>query len=150
MKEQKDVVKSKKIKLEDSVITFLSNLMKEKVISLRDAIAEWNHEQEVKKYLKVGDIVTIRAGPLSDHNGQKGFIGTVLRPVGTGWESEKSGEFSVYWFEYERNNFQGDYLGYELEPTGKSVDRDFVSEYVKKIDPQDTLYEEISQVIHQI
>lgn len=124
--------------------------MKEKGISFRDAIAEWNQKQERGKYLKVGDIVKIRAGPISDHNGQKGFIGAVLRPVGTGWEDEKSGKFSVYWFEYEGNNFQGDYLGYELEPAGMSVDREFMSEYIKKIDPHDSLYEEIAQTIHQI
>ena len=143
-------MKSRKIKLEDDQIEFLSNVIKEKGASLRDAIAEWNQELERRKYLKVRDIVTIRAGPLSDHNGQKGFIGAVLRPVGTGWEEEKSGKFSVYWFEYEEINFQGDYLGYDLEPIGKSVDREFVSEYIKKIDHHDSLYEEIAQTIHEI
>jgi len=143
-------MKTKKIKLPDETIDFLSDDMEQKNISLKDAINEWNGKQEIEKYLNVGDIVKVHREKFSDFSGKKGFIVAVLRPCGTGWEPEKSGKFSVYWFEYEGHQFQADLLGYELEPTRESVSKEFLEEYIKDIDASDSLYEELEQAIQEI
>lgn len=143
-------MKTKKIKLPDVAIDFLSNAIEEKKMSLNDAIIEWNRKQEVEKFLKVGDIVKIYCEDISDYRGKKGFIGAVLRKCGTGFDLDQSGKFSVYWFEYNGNNFQADFLGYELEPTGKSITREFLIDYIKNIDVSDTMHKELEKAIQEI
>jgi len=143
-------MRTKKIQMPNETIDFISDIMKQKNISLKDAINEWNRNQEIEKYLQVGAIVKVHREKFSDFSGKKGFIGAVLRPCGTGVEQEKSGKFSVYWFEYEGHRFQADLLGYELEPTGEAVSGEFLEEYIKDIDATDSLYEELEQAIQRI
>lgn len=137
---------TKKIKLPDGAVEFLSNLIEQKHMSVKDAIVEWNKMQEVQKYLSEGDMVKVRTDPkMDDWHGKKGFIGKVLRPVGTGFEPEKSGKFSVFFFEYDDFHFQGDFIGYELIPTGERVTKDEMIDFMKKIPKHDSMYEELEE-----
>ncbi|MGI0072608.1 MAG: hypothetical protein ACREA3_02205 [Nitrosotalea sp.] len=142
-------MKSRKINLPDEAIEFISNIMEEKKISLKYAIIEWNKKQEAQKFLKVGDVVKARRERFSDLNGKKGFIGAVVHPCGTGFDLEKSGKFSVYWFEPEGRHFQADLLGFELEPMGESVTREFVIDYNKNMDLRDSMRKELEKAIEE-
>ena len=141
----------KKIILPEGAVEFLSDLIEQKKLSLQDAIVEWNKEQEVKKYLSEGVMVKVRTDPkMDDWHGKKGFIGKVLRPVGTVFDLERSGRFSVYFFEYESSHFQGDFIGYELIPTGEVITREEIIDYMKKIPKHDSMYKELEECKVQI
>jgi len=135
----------RKITLDDDAIEYISNLDKYEQISSVDAINLWACKQELEKNLKVGDIVKINTGKGCEFNSKKGFIGSVLIPVGFGDNPRISGRFAIYLFNYKNNNFEGDFQGYELEPTGETVDPYFLREFIRKIRPNDPLYKEILQ-----
>ncbi len=143
-------MKTEKIELSDDAIEFLSDIMKEENISIKDAIVEWNKKQEVRKFLKVGDIVKIRRQSVSDLNRKKGFIGAVLSPCGMGFDLDRSGKFSVYLFEYHGSNFQADLLGFELEPTGNMISKEFLEDYIKNIPIHDSMHEELEKAMQEI
>lgn len=143
-------MKTNKIILSDEIIDFLSKQTQEKAISLKEAITEWNREQEVRKYLGVGDIVKIYREDEGGLGGKKGFIGSVQHPCGAGFDPDRSGKFSVWLFEYNEYDFQADLLGYELEPTGESISHEELIEYMKNIDEKDTLYYELDNTLQEI
>lgn len=135
----------RKITLDDDAIEYISYLDKYEQISSVDAINLWSCKQELEKNLKVGDIVKINTGKGYEFNCKKGFIGDVLIPVGFGNNPRISGRFAVYFLNYKDNNFEGNFQGYELEPTGDTVDPYFLREFITKIKPTDPLYKEILQ-----
>ncbi|MDE1765068.1 MAG: hypothetical protein KGI27_02215 [Thaumarchaeota archaeon] len=143
-------MRTKKVKLPDEAIEFLSDAIEEKKMSVHDAVAAWNRKQEVRKFLKVGDVVKIYREDASDYNGKKAFIGAILHECGTGFDPDKSGKFSVYLLGSADGLIQGDLLGYELEPTGKSITREFVTEYIRNPNLRDSMREELKKAIEEI
>ena len=94
------------------------------------------------KNLKVGDLVVIRDG--TEKNGSKGFIEEIVRDPdersGLLWHH---GKYSIYGFlnkkltydTFTTNRYFGDYLGYQLEPTGATMTVELLEEYAQ-IDPK--------------
>lgn len=143
-------MKTNKIKLPDGAIEFLSSVIEKDGMSLYEAITSWNRQQEVRKYLKVGDVVKIRREDESDYNGKKAFIGAVLHECGIGFDPDRSGKFAVYMLDYNERPIQGDLLGYELQPTGKSIGSDFLSEYIQNPNLRDSMREELKDITRNL
>lgn len=142
--------KNKKIKLPEETIEFLSNAIEKNKMSVNDAINAWNRKQEVEKFLKIGDIVKIYREDIIDYNGKKAFIGAILAECGTSSDPDKSGKFSVYLLECDDDPFLGVLLGYELEPTGESVTREFLTGYVQNAVLHYSSREELEKAIQEI
>ena len=117
-------MKIDKITLSDESIKFLSEKTSKNNTSLREAINEWNHKQEIKKYLNIGDIVKIKTNSDDNNNGKKGFIGEIPMECGFSPDPEKSGKFLVFGKSDNDLECYGDYLGYELLPTGIRISKD--------------------------
>ena len=140
----------RKITWDDDTIEYISNLDKYEQISSVDAINLWTCKQELEKNLKVVDIVKVNTGKGCQGNCKKGFIGNILIPVGFGNNPRISGRFAVYFLNYKDNSFEGDFQGYELKPTGETVDHYFLRKFITKIKPSDPLYKEILQCMRII
>ncbi|AJZ75425.1 hypothetical protein [Candidatus Nitrosotenuis cloacae] len=143
-------MKSKKIVLPDGAIEFLSDRIR-KDIPIEQAISEWNKKQESDKFLKIGDIVKIHRLMKKDpFHGKRGFIATVLSPVGNYHDPERSGKFSVFIMEHSNNSISGSFLGSELEPTKETISKEFVENYLKTPTLNDTMREELKQLMQEL
>lgn len=150
MKNDFDLMKIDKISLSDESIKFLSEKLSKNNISLREAINEWNQKQEIKKYLSIGDIVKIKSHSMDDYNGEKGFIGAIIWECGLGHDPDQSGKFSIYGMNENKLEVFGDYLGYELIPTGNQISKNYLIDYIKKVDLTDVMKDELKAALEEI
>lgn len=143
-------MKIDKITLSDESVKFLSEKVSNSNVSLKDAINEWNRKQELKKYLSIGDVVKIKSHNLDDNNGKKGFIGAIPLECGLGFDPDKSGKFSMYGMNENELGGIGDYIGYELTPTGERISRDYLINYVKKAHLSHIMKNELAAALEMI